>query len=106
MADAPVGTVTFVFTDIEGSTKLLAELGAEGYAAALDEHRRVVREALAAGFEVDTQGDAFFYAFQRAGDALKGSAEAVRGLEAGPIRVRVGVHTGEPLLAAEGYVGI
>jgi predicted ATPase len=98
--------VTFVFTDIEGSTKLLAELGAERYSAALEQHRRVVREALASGFEVDTQGDAFFYAFQRAGDALRGSAEAVRGLEAGPIRVRVGIHTGEPLLATEGYVGI
>ena len=106
MADPPVGTVTFVFTDIEGSTKLLTELGAEEYAALLEEHRRVVREALGSGFEVDTQGDAFFYAFERAGDALRGSAEAVRGLEAGPIRVRIGVHTGEPLLAAEGYVGI
>jgi predicted ATPase/class 3 adenylate cyclase len=106
MTDAPVGTVTFVFTDIEGSTKLLDELGAEPYAAALDQHRRVVREALASGYEVDTQGDAFFYAFARAGDALHGSVEAVRGLEAGPIRVRIGIHTGEPLLAAEGYVGI
>jgi predicted ATPase/class 3 adenylate cyclase len=106
MAGAPVGTVTFVFTDIEGSTKLLGELGTEGYAAALEEHRAVVREALGSGLEVDTQGDAFFFAFQGAGDALRGSAEAIRGLRAGPIRIRIGVHTGEPLLAAEGYVGI
>src|SRR5437870_10320476 len=102
MTDAPVGTVTFVFTDIEGSTRLLAELGADGYAAVLDEHRRVVREALGSGFEVDTQGDAFFYAFHRAGDALRGAAKAVRELEGGPIRVRIGIHTGEPLRSAEG----
>ena len=102
MADAPIGTVTFVFTDIEGSTRLLAELGADGYAAVLDEHRLVVREALGSGFEVDTQGDAFFYAFQRASEALRGAAEAVRGLEGRPIRVRIGIHTGEPLLTAEG----
>jgi hypothetical protein len=66
----------------------------------------VVREALGSGFEVDTQGDAFFYAFERAGDALRGAAQTVRGLEAGPIRVRIGIHTAEPLLASEGYVGI
>jgi class 3 adenylate cyclase len=63
--DLPSGTVTFLFTDIEGSTKLMGELGAEAYAKALAEHRRVVRDAFVhhSGVEVDTQGDAFFYAF-------------------------------------------
>ena len=63
--DLPTGTVTFLFTDVEGSTRLLHELGAEAYADALAEHRRIVRAACAAegGVEVDTQGDAFFFAF-------------------------------------------
>ena len=67
-AGLPAGTVTFLFTDIEGSTRLLHELGTDGYAAALDEHRRIIREAIAAtgGVEVDTQGDAFFVAFPSA----------------------------------------
>jgi class 3 adenylate cyclase len=70
-SDLPSGTVTFLFTDIEGSTKLLHELG-DAYAETLAEHRRVLREAFAArgGVEVDTQGDAFFYAFARARDAV------------------------------------
>jgi class 3 adenylate cyclase len=64
-SDLPSGTVTFLFTDVEGSTRLLHELGAEGYAEALAGHRRLIREACAAeaGVEVDTQGDAFFFAF-------------------------------------------
>jgi class 3 adenylate cyclase len=70
--DLPSGTVTFLFTDVEGSTKLLHSLGAEVYAKALAEHRRVIREACASekGVEVDTQGDAFFFAFPRASSAL------------------------------------
>ena len=105
--DLPAGTVTFLFTDVEGSTRLLHELGAEGYAAALAEHRRVLRGALAAhgGVEVDTQGDAFFVAFPTAPGALTAAAEITTALEQGPIRVRVGVHTGTPLLTDEGYVG-
>lgn len=106
MVELPAGTVTFVFTDIEGSTKLLDELGSERYAEALAEHRRVVRGALASGHEVDTQGDAFFYAFERASDAVAGCEEAVAALEGGPIRVRIGMHTGEPVLTGEGYVGV
>jgi predicted ATPase len=106
MAERPAGTVTFVFTDIEGSTKLLHELGGETYAEALAEHRRAVRAAFAAGHEVDTQGDAFFYAFERASDAVTACSAAVAALEHGPIRVRVGVHTGEPVLTDEGYVGV
>jgi predicted ATPase len=106
-AELPTGTVTFLFTDVEGSTNLLHELGAEAYAAALAEHRQVVREALAAhgGIEVDTQGDAFFVAFPTAPGALAAAAAACEHLAGGPIRVRIGVHSGTPLLTAEGYVG-
>ena len=70
--DLPSGTVTFLFTDVEGSTKLLHELGANEYAQALAEHRRILREAFAThgGVEVDTQGDAFFVAFPTAPGAL------------------------------------
>jgi predicted ATPase/class 3 adenylate cyclase len=106
--DLPTGTVTFLFTDVEGSTRLLHELGAEGYAAALAEHRRVVREAFRAedGVEVDTQGDAFFVAFPTAPGALRAVEQMLAGLAAGPIRVRMGVHTGTPFVAEEGYVGV
>src|SRR4051812_29451247 len=107
MRDLPSGTVTFLFTDIEGSTKLLHELG-DAYADALAEHRRVLREVFArhGGVEVDTQGDAFFVAFARATDALAAASEGQAALAAGPISVRMGLHTGEPLLTDEGYVGI
>ena len=103
----PSGTVTFVFTDVEGSTKLLHELGAEAYAGALTEHRRLLREAFAAhgGVEVDAQGDAFFYAFPTAPGALAAARKGQEALAAGPIRVRVGIHTGTPLVSEEGYVG-
>src|SRR5204863_3886383 len=106
MRELPAGTVTFLFTDIEGSTRLLHELG-DAYADALAEHRRVLREAFArhGGVEVDTQGDAFFIAFARASDALAAARDAADAIN-GPIRVRVGVHTGEPLVTDEGYVGI
>jgi predicted ATPase len=103
----PTGTVTFMFTDIEGSTRLLAELGPERYGEALAEHRKRLRDAFAAhgGVEVDTQGDAFFVAFADA-DAAVGSAEAAQqSLSDGPVRVRMGLHTGTPHLTAEGYVG-
>ena len=96
--DLPSGTVTFFFTDVEGSTRLLHELGAAGYADALAEHRRVLRGAFGAhgGVEVDTQGDAFFVAFPTASGALAAAVAALNGLLTGPIRVRVGVHTGTP----------
>ncbi len=107
MADLPSGTVTFLFTDVEGSTKLLHELGAEGYAAALGEHRRVIREACAAegGVEVDTQGDAFFFAFPTAPGAVAAAEAMTEALAAGPLQVRIGLHTGMPLLTDEGYIG-
>ena len=103
----PSGTVTFLFTDVEGSTRLLHDLGAEAYAEALAEHRRIVRDAFTAhgGFEVDTQGDAFFVAFPTAPGALAAAAEATRSLAEGPIKVRMGLHTGTPVLTDEGYVG-
>jgi predicted ATPase len=106
MRELPSGTVTFLFTDIEGSTRLLHELG-DAYADALAEHRRLLREAFAAhgGVEVDTQGDAFFVAFSRASDALAAAAQAQQALD-GPIKVRIGLHTGEPLVTDEGYVGM
>jgi class 3 adenylate cyclase len=106
-SELPSGTVTFLFTDVEGSTRLWHELGPEGYASALAEHRRVLREAFAAhgGVEVDTQGDAFFFAFSTAPGELAAAARATAGLVSGPIRVRVGIHTGTPLVADEGYVG-
>jgi predicted ATPase len=104
MRDLPSGTVTFLFTDIEDSTRLLHELGAEDYAAALADHRSALREAFSRhdGAEVDTQGDAFFVAFPTAPGALAAAREAQEALA---IPVRMGVHTGTPLLTDEGYVG-
>src|SRR5688500_5520939 len=103
----PSGTVTFLFTDVEGSTRLLHALGAEGYADALATHRRILRETCTrhGGVEVDTQGDAFFIAFPTAPGALAAADEARAALESGPIQVRMGLHTGSPHLADEGYVG-
>jgi predicted ATPase/class 3 adenylate cyclase len=105
--DLPAGTVTFLFTDVAGSTKLLHEHG-DGYADLLGAHRDVVRAALArhSGVEVDTQGDAFFAAFARASDAVAAADEISDGLADGPVRVRIGIHTGEPLVTEEGYVGL
>jgi predicted ATPase/class 3 adenylate cyclase len=105
--DLPSGTVTFLFTDIEGSTRLLHDLGPEAYAEALAEHRRVLREAFSrhGGIEVDTQGDAFFVAFPTAPGALAAAEKARDALERGPMRVRIGIHTGTPHVAGEGYVG-
>jgi predicted ATPase len=99
--------VTLLFTDVEGSTRLLHELG-DGYGDALHEHRRRLRAAFADhdGVEVDTQGDAFFVAFGRASDAVAAAADGQRTLANGPIRVRMGLHTGEPRLTEEGYVGL
>ena len=99
--------MTLLFTDIEGSTRHLHELG-ERYAEVLAEHRRVVRDAFSrhGGVEVDTQGDSFFVAFGRASDAIAAAADIQAGLDRGPVRVRVGIHTGEPLVTEEGYVGV
>jgi predicted ATPase/class 3 adenylate cyclase len=105
--DLPSGTITFLFTDVEGSTRLLQELGPEGYGKALAEHRRLIRDACTRhdGVEVDTQGDAFFFAFPTAPGALSAAGEMTESLASGSIQVRVGLHTGTPLLTDEGYVG-
>ncbi len=107
MAELPTGTVTFLFTDVEGSTRLLDELGSKAYAEAIAQHRRLIRTSFGAhgGVEVDTQGDSFFIAFARASDAVTAAETAQRDLADGPVRVRMGLHTGEPLRTEEGYVG-
>lgn len=113
MPDLPSGTVTFLFTDIEGSTRLLQHLG-DSYADLLSAHRTLLRSAFEAhaGHEVDTQGDAFFYAFSRAGDAVAGAVAAQQALSAyswpvgSEVKVRMGLHTGEPLRTESGYVGL
>ncbi|HEY7024289.1 MAG TPA: adenylate/guanylate cyclase domain-containing protein [Candidatus Limnocylindrales bacterium] len=114
MPDLPTGTVTFVFSDLEGSTKLLKLLGDEGYAAMLATHRQLVRETFAehGGSEIDTQGDAFFYSFSRARAAVAACVEVQRRHEAQEwpqgvkVRVRLGLHTGEPVVGEEGYTGL
>ena len=106
MREQPTGSITLVFTDVEGSTRLLHELGEEAYRDALAEHRRVVREAFAAGYEVDEEGDAFFYAFPTAASAVAAVEHAMRALVRWPIRIRVGVHTGEPILDPPKDVGL
>jgi len=103
----PSGTVTLVFTDIEGSTALLDEIGAEAFKEALADHRRALREAFGAhsGYEVDEAGDGLFYAFASGSQAVTAVAQAMASLSEGPVHVRVGVHTGEPLLDPPKYVG-
>jgi predicted ATPase/class 3 adenylate cyclase len=108
VAEFPDGTVTFLFTDVERSTELLARLGAEAYARVLEEHRAHLRAAFDAsgGVEVDTQGDSFFVAFSRASDAVTAACRAQAALAQGPITVRMGIHTGEPLVTEAGYAGM
>ena len=109
----PSGTVTFAFTDIEGSTRLLQELGDE-YGDVVSAHRRIIREAFGehGGKEMDTQGDAFFFSFARARSAVEAAVAAQRALrvEAWPrakdVRFRMGLHTGEPSVGDEGYIGL
>jgi len=113
MRDLPTGTITLLFTDIEGSTHLLQQLGAR-YAELLTECRDLLRAAFHTyhGHEVDAQGDAIFTAFARASDALSAAVAAQRKLalhswpDAAVVRVRMGLHTGEPSRVAEGYVGL
>ncbi len=111
--ELPIGTVTFLFTDIEGSTRLLKQLR-DRYAEALAEHQRILREAFAehGGHEIDTQGDSFFVAFRRAKDAVEAAIVSQRRLaecawpEGAELRVRMGIHTGEPTVGGERYVGL
>ncbi len=110
----PTGTVTFLFTDIEGSTELLQQVGDQAYRGILEQHHGLVREAFArcGGHEVGTQGDAFFVVFLDAGGALTAAVNVQRAVAAHAwptgtqIRVRMGLHTGEPALGPGGYVGI
>ena len=114
MPSLPTGTVTFLFSDIEGSTALLKRLGDVAYAELLATHRRLVREMFAGfdGQEIDTQGDAFFYSFPRARDAVAAAVEiqrahATASWPAGvDVRLRIGLHTGEPAIGDEGYTGL
>jgi class 3 adenylate cyclase len=109
----PGGTVTFLFSDIEGSTRLLEQLG-DRYGDVHRDHRRILRDELerAEGREVDTQGDAFFFSFTRAKDAVRGAVAAQRALgehewpDGAEVKVRMGLHTGEPTVGEEGYVGM
>src|SRR5439155_1282681 len=113
MDHLPTGTITLLFTDIEGSTQLLRRFG-DQYVSVLEESRRLQRAVFQRwnGYEVDTQGDAFFVAFARATDAVSAAVEMQRALVAHPwpdgasVHVRIGLHTGEPQRSAEGYVGL
>jgi class 3 adenylate cyclase len=113
VSELPGGTVTFLFSDIEGSTRLLEQLG-DGYSEVHRDHRRILRDELerAAGREVDTQGDALFFSFTRAKDAVRGAVAAQRALgehewpDGAEVKVRMGLHTGEPTVGEEGYVGM
>ena len=114
MPNLPSGTVTFAFTDIEGSTDLLKRLGDTGYHDVLAIHRRLVRDAFTAhdGQEIDTQGDAFFYSFPRARQAVAAAVDVQRAHEQQDwpdgtrVRIRIGLHTGEPVIGEEGYTGL
>ena len=109
----PTGTVTFLFTDIEGSTRLVNKLR-DGYAAVMSKHQEILREAFARhnGEEVDTQGDSTFWVFRGAREAVAAAADAQHGMaghswpEGAEIRVRMGIHTGEPVIAEDRYVGL
>src|SRR5256885_5034478 len=111
--DLPSGTVTFLFSDIEGSTKLLKQLGRERYGVLLAEHNTLLRGAFSVhgGIEIDRQGDAFFFVFRSAGAAVSAAVAAQRAMgdadwpEDGRVHVRIGLHTGEASVSGDGYVG-
>src|SRR5262245_46134817 len=113
MIELPTGTVTFLFTDIAGSTRLVQQLG-EGYVTVLAEHDRILRKAVEeqGGGEIDNQGDSFLFAFERANAALGAAVLAQRALsehawpDGAALRVRMGLHTGEPIVGEERYVGL
>ncbi len=114
MATPPTGTVTFLFTDIEGSTRVIQDVGDARYAQVLADHRRLLLEAFqtSQGYVIETQGDAFLVAFPRARDAIQAAVAGQRALAAhawpdgAALRVRMGLHTGEPAQGRDGYVGI
>jgi predicted ATPase/class 3 adenylate cyclase len=112
--EQPVGTVTLLFTDIEGSTRLLQSLGTDRYAAALALHHSLLRDAFErhGGYEVDCEGDSFFIAFERAEDAVRAAREAQAAVaeqewpDEHSLRVRMGIHAGEPMAVPPKYVGL
>jgi class 3 adenylate cyclase len=114
MPNLPSGTVTFLFSDIEGSTSLLKQLGDATYAELLATHRRLMRETFGGfgGQEIDTQGDAFFYSFPRARNAVAAAVDVQRAHARAKwpgevrVRLRIGLHTGEPAVGDEGYTGL
>ena len=113
LAAVPTGTVTFLFTDIEGSTRLLNELG-DAYGSLLEQHYQLLRAACDehGGQEIESQGDAFMFAFRRARDAVQAAVQAQRAFagadwpQAADVRIRIGIHTGEPGVAGRGYHGL
>ncbi len=113
MRQLPIGTITLLFTDIEGSTRLVQQFG-QNYIKILRKCRNILRAAFqqANGYEVDTQGDAFFVVFERASDAILAARIAQETLfntlwpENASVRVRMGIYTGEPQAVEEGYVGL
>jgi predicted ATPase/class 3 adenylate cyclase len=113
VAELPTGTVTLLFTDIEGSTRLLERLG-DRYVEVLGDHRRLLRDAFAQfnGHEVSTDGDAFFVAFSRANDAVAAAVAAQRAIggnrwpDGTRLQVRMGIHTGQPIVVADDYAGM
>jgi class 3 adenylate cyclase/CheY-like chemotaxis protein len=113
MPELPTGTVTFVFTDVEGSTRLVRELG-DSYVRMIADHRALVREALdeRGGYEVDCRGDEFLLAFRQPTDAVEAAVAIQRSHDSHawpgerPVRVRIGIHTGEPAIEDDDYVGI
>jgi predicted ATPase/class 3 adenylate cyclase len=114
VSELPAGTVTLVFSDVEGSTRLLQLIGTERFKDVLSEHHRLLRDAVASsgGYEVDVQGDGFLFAFSRPTDAVAAAVAAQRALgthgwpDDVELRVRMGIHTGEPTISAMGYVGL
>ena len=108
MRELPTGTITLLFADIERSTVLLQEVGAEQYGAALAEYRKLMRIAVTSqgGVEVDTEGDGYFAAFPSARQAIAGAREAQAALANSTFRVRMGLHTGEPLVVQDDYTGL
>src|SRR4029453_8056552 len=108
LCELPAGTITLLFADIERSTVLLQELSAERYGKTLREYRRLLRDAVAEreGVEVGTEGDGFYAAFPSARQALAGAQVAPAAFAAANLSVRMGLHTGEPLVGRGQYSGI
>jgi class 3 adenylate cyclase len=114
VGELPAGTITMLFSDIEGSTALLSRLGGDRYGEALSAQRALLRAAIAAwhGREMGTEGDSFFVVFGSAGDAVACAASAQRALaghdwpEGEVVRVRIGLHSGQPARHEDGYVGM